>query len=538
MKLAKDRDASGVMTQEHWTYTYYVRDAQGNVMATYKRSLTADIDQQLATDKLVLEESHIYGSSRLGIDDRESENISSTNTFAWSGGYDGNGELIPAAVPTQAKMAAVNVLTPKRKLGLKLYELSNHLGNVLVTVSDRKLLKQLGASSSVEYYMADVRSTSDYSAFGAPLAGRNFTSASGKYRYDFNGKETDTESDLQDYGMRIYNARLGKFLSVDPITRSYPMLTPYQFASNTPIMAIDLDGLEMYYAADGTFLGKTGTSTEVRRVDANNVQAVQQHIQTVNQLESKMNFVMVDNGLSFIELTMLNSANTLLLANSTSTGMTFGELNTRAFLTTVRQAENSSTSVVSEEPLAYNINYGGNTFNDYSKHPNKTVTKGGYTSDAAGAYQIMGKTWKSVCVPLGKYKNFTPETQDRAAILLIKEQDKNNPRANGVWSDLTEGKALEAAKKLNGTWTSLPGGSQTKMSDADFNREFRENFINPNYALEKTKGIFVLSAFPHKPSNHSLRFIFRLSLSINFPFLSEKNAAIANTLYLNVDKVC
>ena len=35
-----------------------------------------------------------------------------------------------------------------------------------------------------------------------------------------------------------------RFLSVDPIGREYPELTPYQFASNTPIQAIDLDGLE------------------------------------------------------------------------------------------------------------------------------------------------------------------------------------------------------------------------------------------------------------------------------------------------------
>ena len=44
--------------------------------------------------------------------------------------------------------------------------------------------------------------------------------------------------------MRIYDPRLGKFLSVDPITKDYPELTPYQFASNTPIWAIDIDGLE------------------------------------------------------------------------------------------------------------------------------------------------------------------------------------------------------------------------------------------------------------------------------------------------------
>jgi uncharacterized protein RhaS with RHS repeats len=63
--------------------------------------------------------------------------------------------------------------------------------------------------------------------------------------------------------MRIYDPRLGRFLSVDLIAKQYPELTPYQFASNTPIQAIDLDGLERYFAADGSFLGKSATSTEI-----------------------------------------------------------------------------------------------------------------------------------------------------------------------------------------------------------------------------------------------------------------------------------
>ncbi|MFY7936406.1 MAG: glycoside hydrolase family protein, partial [Flavobacterium sp.] len=48
----------------------------------------------------------------------------------------------------------------------------------------------------------------------------------------------------QDYGMRIYDPRLVRFLSEDPITKKYPELTPYQFASNCPIEGVDLDGLE------------------------------------------------------------------------------------------------------------------------------------------------------------------------------------------------------------------------------------------------------------------------------------------------------
>ena len=76
--------------------------------------------------------------------------------------------------------------------------------------------------------------------------GRNYSVANTNYRYGFNGKENDNdiENSMQDYGMRIYDGRLGRFLSVDPLTPKYPFLTPYQFGSNRPIDGIDLDGLE------------------------------------------------------------------------------------------------------------------------------------------------------------------------------------------------------------------------------------------------------------------------------------------------------
>ena len=86
------------------------------------------------------------------------------------------------------------------------------------------------------------------------MPGRTYQSAT-SYRYGFNGKENDNEvkgtGNQQDYGMRIYDPRLGRFLSVDPLTRYYPHLTPYQFASNRPIDGVDLDGLEhaTYYFA-------------------------------------------------------------------------------------------------------------------------------------------------------------------------------------------------------------------------------------------------------------------------------------------------
>ena len=76
--------------------------------------------------------------------------------------------------------------------------------------------------------------------------GRKYEAASA-YRYGFNGKENDKETtgtSTYDYGFRIYSPALARFVSVDPYTKKYPWLTPYQYASNCPIWAIDIDGLE------------------------------------------------------------------------------------------------------------------------------------------------------------------------------------------------------------------------------------------------------------------------------------------------------
>jgi RHS repeat-associated protein len=80
---------------------------------------------------------------------------------------------------------------------------------------------------------------------------RTWSDPNAKYKYGFNGKELDKGDEgmggggsTYDYGFRIYNSNLGRFLSVDPLSKSYPWYTPYQFSGNKPILCIDLDGLE------------------------------------------------------------------------------------------------------------------------------------------------------------------------------------------------------------------------------------------------------------------------------------------------------
>ena len=76
------------------------------------------------------------------------------------------------------------------------------------------------------------------------MPGRQYSNTIG-YRYGFNGKEKDKEGPVQyDYGFRIYDPRLVRFKSLDPLQKKFPELTPYQFASNSPIANVDLDGKE------------------------------------------------------------------------------------------------------------------------------------------------------------------------------------------------------------------------------------------------------------------------------------------------------
>ena len=96
-------------------------------------------------------------------------------------------------------------------------------------------------------YPVSNRMQSNLHSFGMLM--KEGTFSSGDYRYGFNGKEkTDEingEGAVYDYGFRIYDSRLSRFLSVDPLSSKFSWWSPYAFAGNTPIVGVDLDGLEL-----------------------------------------------------------------------------------------------------------------------------------------------------------------------------------------------------------------------------------------------------------------------------------------------------
>jgi len=93
--------------------------------------------------------------------------------------------------------------------------------------------------------------TQDYFPFGSLLPDRGYDA--GEYRFGFNGKEQDKEfygdANAYDFGARIYDPRVGRWMSVDPLANMYYEISPYVFCVNSPLINVDRDGQKIiiYY---------------------------------------------------------------------------------------------------------------------------------------------------------------------------------------------------------------------------------------------------------------------------------------------------
>lgn len=116
--------------------------------------------------------------------------------------------------------------------------------------------------------------------------------------------------------------------------------------------------------------------------------------------------------------------------------------NLAAFLRVIRAGESS------QDNDAYRMMFGGELFDDFSDHPRKKITRGTLTSTAAGAYQFLASTWDECKSVLG-LPDFSPDSQDKAAVFLIKRR--------GALDDVEAGRIEQAIAKCAKEWASLPG---------------------------------------------------------------------------------
>ena len=265
VKVVKPRVSAVQQPASQWDRTYYIHDAQGNPMAIYHRTYQANGGTSY-TDKFLQEDALLYGSKRLGnwngrrLKTRaltRSTTAMTSVTYGpapdWTNGQGG--------YPTTA-------LSVTRDLGLRSYELSNHLGNVLSTVSDRRLA--VASGSVLAYYRADEQSYADYDPYGMLLPGR-FGGGFVDQKFGFQGQLKDDELNgsvgtSYAFEYRVHDPRVGRFLSIDPLAHEYPWNSPYVFSENNVICYVELEGLEL--AVSEANVDNICTPNSVENVDA------------------------------------------------------------------------------------------------------------------------------------------------------------------------------------------------------------------------------------------------------------------------------
>jgi RHS repeat-associated protein len=209
MKFGYDGQGNRIRKDYNGTVQWYVRDAQGNILSIYKKVGAGTLQQDVA---------YFYGSSRLG-----ELTVHRDSSTTWNRHY-------------------------YRYKGNRHYELSNHLGNVLAVVTDRKIAQDTthDLTTTPQYYLPDIYSVQNYYPFGQniPKWSTSTLNDPTRYRFGFNDKENDNEWVKQDYGARIYDQRVGRFLSVDPKAGKFSDWSPYSSVFCNPIYFIDPTGRE------------------------------------------------------------------------------------------------------------------------------------------------------------------------------------------------------------------------------------------------------------------------------------------------------
>ena len=133
------------------------------------------------------------------------------------------------------------------------YKLTDHLGSTRMTY-------KLNFTFGAVYQNATIQYMADYYSFGK-IVREYINPGTSAEKYQYTGKERDTESGYDYFNARNYHSEVGRFLSVDPLAGKYPSWSPYNYTMNNPIRFIDPSGMEVegdIYNKNGVHIGNDG----------------------------------------------------------------------------------------------------------------------------------------------------------------------------------------------------------------------------------------------------------------------------------------
>lgn len=125
------------------------------------------------------------------------------------------------------------------------------------------------------------------------------------YRYGFNGMEKDSEikgeGNSYDFGARLYDNRLGRWLTIDRLKKVRPYSSPFLFGLNSPVMFLDQDGNIDYFAPDGDWIGTDGTTNKGsvvvtdKTLRDNIIKGTKEGLNYTNEIPETQKYALPDN---------------------------------------------------------------------------------------------------------------------------------------------------------------------------------------------------------------------------------------------------
>lgn len=119
--------------------------------------------------------------------------------------------------------------------------MSNHLGNVLVTISDKKI-GHTTDGTTVDYFNPEVVTANDYYPGGMLMPGRKYQQGTASYRYSINGQEKERElnENITTAEFWEYDSRIVRRWNIDP--KPNISISPYNCFAGNPIRFSDMYG--------------------------------------------------------------------------------------------------------------------------------------------------------------------------------------------------------------------------------------------------------------------------------------------------------
>ena len=140
---------------------------------------------------------------------------------------------------------ALNTTTPEALVPTIHYELTNHLGNVMAVITDEPTDAETPA----------VESLTDYYPFGMTMPGRSYNAHTSRHGFTGHEKESDLAEGIYTTEYRLYDARVGRWLSVDPLFEKYVGMSSYNYCMLNPLVMVDPDGKRTF-----NIVGEDGVS--------------------------------------------------------------------------------------------------------------------------------------------------------------------------------------------------------------------------------------------------------------------------------------